>query len=70
MADIKKNPVAGCTPATGQNKQHQNEYHITDDFLCELEALTIKHSGLGCYPDLAHMSVAEAYGLYLFLSRQ
>ena len=38
-------------------------------WLDELQALAARFAGLGIGPDLAALTVAEAWGLYLFLAR-
>lgn len=35
----------------------------------ELEELVVKHSHLGIMPDMASLSLVEAWGLYQWLSR-
>ena len=69
MGSSEGSERVGQHPQQNTYLRSSETHHITKEFLCELEELAIKHSHLGCYPDLASLSVADAYGLYLFLSR-
>jgi len=40
-----------------------------DDWLESLYALAYRFQGLGVVPDLASLSICEAWGVYLFLRR-
>lgn len=45
------------------------EYVLSSDWLVDLETLAVRYSHFGVYADLHHMSLAEMWQVYQFLSR-
>ena len=69
MSGFENSERVGQHPRQSTYFRSSETNHITYEPLCELEELAIKHSYLGCFPDLVSLSMVEAYGLYLFLMR-
>ena len=69
MGSFKGSERVGQHPQQSTYFRSSETNHITYESLCELEELAVKHSYLGCYPDLVSLSMIEAYELYLFLMR-
>lgn len=71
-----KNPVTGLQPLPGIKKttepnctlkQGNPEYQLYLNWLHEFEMLCARYSGLGITPDIADLSLVEAWGLYCWL---
>jgi hypothetical protein len=52
-----------------QTRRYEGAAMKTHCWMTELQALAMRFAGYGFNADLASMAVADAWGVYLFLSR-